>query len=63
MAETVARLTDPRWSLSLLPPWYDVDTAEDWAMLRGHVRAMRRAGIDPGVRRTEAILDEKSNHG
>ena len=63
LAETVARLTDPRWSLSLLPPWYDVDTAEDWAMLRGHVRAMRRAGIDPGVRRTEAILDEKSNHG
>jgi rSAM/selenodomain-associated transferase 1 len=63
LAETVARLTDPRWNLALLPPWYDVDTPEGWAMLRGHVRAMRRAGIDPGVRRTEAILDEKSDHG
>ena len=63
LAETVARLTDPRWSLALLPPWYDVDTPEGWAMLRGHIWAMRRAGVDPGVRRTEAILDEKSNHG
>ena len=59
LAETVARLTDPGWSLALLPPWYDVDTPEGWAMLRGHVRAMRRAGVDPGVRRTEAILDEE----
>ena len=56
LAETVARLGDPRWSLSLLPPWYDVDTQEGWAMLSGHVRAMRRAGVDPGVGRTEAML-------
>ena len=57
LAETVARLTDPRWRLSLLPPWYEVDTPEGWAVLRGHVRALRRAGIDPGVRRTEAMMD------
>jgi uncharacterized protein len=56
LAETIARLSDPRWRLSLLPPWYDVDTPEGWAVLRGHVRAMRRAGIDPGVRRTEAMM-------
>ena len=58
LAETIDRLADPRWRLSLLPPWYDVDTPEGWATLRGHVRAMRRAGVDPGVRRTEALLGE-----
>ena len=56
LAETIDRLSDPRWRLVLLPPWYDVDTPGDWAMLRGHVSGMRRAGIDPGVRRTEEML-------
>ncbi len=56
LAETIDRLDDPRWSVSLLPPWYDVDTPEGWAMMRGHVRAMRRAGVDPGVRRTEELM-------
>lgn len=56
LAQTVARLTDPTWRLTLLPPWYDVDTPSDWAMLRGHVAALRRAGLDPGVPHTEALL-------
>ena len=56
LAETIDRLDDPRWCVSLLPPWYDVDTPEGWAMMRGHVRAMRRAGVDPGVRRTEELM-------
>ena len=42
--------------LTLLPPWYDVDTADDWAMLCGHVRAMRLAGFDPEVPRVVALL-------
>lgn len=63
LAETIARLNDPRWRLSLLPPWYDVDTPEDWAMMRGHMRAMRRAGIDPGVRRTEGISEFPGERG
>ena len=58
LGETIDRLDDPRWCLSLLPPWYDVDTPEGWAMMRGHVRAMRRAGVDPGVRRTEELMGE-----
>src|SRR5579872_7013033 len=33
LGETVARLRDPTWRLALLPPWYDVDTPDDWAML------------------------------
>jgi uncharacterized protein len=51
---TVARLGTA--SLALLPPWYDVDTLDDWAMLRGHVLAMRQAGIDPGVPRVERLI-------
>ena len=58
LTETVARLADRSWRLALLPPWYDVDTPNDWAMLRGHVAALRRAGVDPGVPHTEALLSE-----
>ena len=56
LAETVRRLSDPAWRLGLLPPWYDVDTLEDWRMLCGHVAAMRRAGIDPMAPRTESLI-------
>ena len=59
LAETIARLDDPAWRLALLPPWYDVDTPAGWAMLRGHVMAMRRAGIDPGVPHTEPLLQHE----
>jgi rSAM/selenodomain-associated transferase 1 len=55
LAQTVACLADPSWRLALLPPWYDVDTVDDWVMLRGHLAALRRAGLDPGVPRTEAL--------
>jgi rSAM/selenodomain-associated transferase 1 len=55
LADTVAALADPRWRLALLPPWYDVDTPDDWAMLCGHLAALRRAGLDPGVPHTEAL--------
>jgi rSAM/selenodomain-associated transferase 1 len=53
---TVRRLDDPSWRLTLLPPWYDIDTLDDWHMLRGHIRAMRRAGMDPQVPRLEALM-------
>jgi rSAM/selenodomain-associated transferase 1 len=58
LRQTVAALTDPQWRLALLPPWYDVDTPQDWEMLRGHLAAMRRAGIDPEVPCTEALCRE-----
>jgi hypothetical protein len=44
--------------LAVLPPWYDVDTLDDWWMLRGHVAALRHAGIDPGLPATEALLHD-----
>jgi rSAM/selenodomain-associated transferase 1 len=58
LGETVGRLPDSRWQLALLPPWYDVDTVADWQMLRGHLAALRRAGVDPGLPHTEALIAE-----
>jgi rSAM/selenodomain-associated transferase 1 len=55
LAETIARVAESSGRLALLPPWYDVDTLDDWRMLRGHVAAMRLAGIDPGVPHIEAL--------
>jgi rSAM/selenodomain-associated transferase 1 len=56
LLDTVARLNDTARSLALLPPWYDVDTIEDWWMLRGHLAALRRAGLDPGVPHVERLI-------
>jgi rSAM/selenodomain-associated transferase 1 len=55
LGETVARLSDPSWRLALLPPWYDVDTPDDWAMLGGHLAALRRAGYREAPH-TEALF-------
>lgn len=58
LGETIARLANSPARLALLPPWYDVDTLEDWHMLRGHLAALRRAGTDPGLPRIESLLRE-----
>jgi rSAM/selenodomain-associated transferase 1 len=55
LVETIARLKDSNSRLALLPPWYDVDSIDDWSMLCGHIAAMRRAGIDPEVPHLEAL--------
>lgn len=44
LRQTIDRLREVDATLGLLPPWYDVDTAEDLAALRGHVAALRAAG-------------------
>ncbi len=55
LGQTVRRLSDACWRLALLPPWYDVDTLDDWRMLQGHLAALRRAGLDPGLPHTLAL--------
>jgi len=55
--DTISRL-DGSWRMALLPPWYDVDTLDDWRFLQGHVAALRRAGIDPRCPRTERLLEQ-----
>jgi uncharacterized protein len=56
LAETIGCLADSSWRVALLPPWYDVDTWEDWQMFSGHMAALERSGLDPGLPRTLALL-------
>jgi glycosyltransferase A (GT-A) superfamily protein (DUF2064 family) len=53
----IERLGDSGVSVAVLPPWYDVDAPRGWQTLVGHVRALRRAGTDPGLPRLEALLE------
>src|SRR5262249_552818 len=61
LAQTVACLHEPAWQLALLPPWYDVDTPDDWQMLCGHLAALVRSGKTPDVPHTFALV-QSSNH-
>jgi rSAM/selenodomain-associated transferase 1 len=54
LRDTIARLP-AACHLALLLPWYDVDTLADWFALRGHLAAMRRAGLNPRVPHTERL--------
>ena len=42
--------------VALLPPWYDVDTLADLKVMRGHLCALRQAGVDPEAEWTERII-------
>jgi uncharacterized protein len=55
LLDSVNRLAGSGWRLAVLPPWYDVDTLNDWWALRGHLAALRAAGHDPGVPHTEQL--------
>ena len=56
--QTAERIAACHARLALLSPWYDVDTLNDLTMLRGHLRAMRQAGVSAGLNATETILNE-----
>jgi uncharacterized protein len=58
LSTTVRQAVQNGYRLAMLPPWYDVDTWDDWQMLVGHLHGMRAAGIDPGVPRTERLAKE-----
>jgi rSAM/selenodomain-associated transferase 1 len=58
LAETIAGLSDRSWQLELLPLWYDVDLLSDWRLLKGHLAALRRAGVDSQVPCTEKVMDD-----
>lgn len=44
--------------LGLLPPWYDVDTADDLQLLRGHLLGLQTAGDVETLRNTLATLSQ-----
>jgi rSAM/selenodomain-associated transferase 1 len=58
LSQTVQRITDAGLSLSLLPPWYDVDDVDDLWMLAGHIRAMTRSGQTHPCPMTAAVLQK-----
>ena len=56
LAQVLVRLTHTDLSLSVLPPWYVVETSDHLRMLAGHLRALRRAGFDPRLPRLERLI-------
>ena len=58
LQQTVARIQSLKATIGLLPPWYDIDTAEDLAFLHAHISAMRLAGETVQAVRTECLLTE-----
>ena len=56
--QTVVHIRSLKATLGLLPPWYDIDTAEDLAFLQAHTSAMRLAGETVQAVRTESLLTE-----
>ena len=55
LSQTIDRLEETELSLSVLPVSYDVDTPDDWRMLTGHLRALRRSGFNPSLPRVEEM--------
>ena len=56
--QTLARIRSVKATTGLLPPWYDIDTAEDLDFLSAHISAMRLAGGTVQAARTESLLAE-----
>ena len=56
--QTAQALSASGRSLALLPPWYDIDTPDDWRMLAGHLRALRLSGLKLSLPRTESLVAE-----
>jgi rSAM/selenodomain-associated transferase 1 len=63
LEQTVDRLRQAGLSLHLLPVWYDVDTPDDLAFLRGDLAAMRHAGLPVEVPATDQALREIAGRG
>ena len=61
LQQTITRIQSAEATLGLLPPWYDIDNAEDLAFLHAHISAQRLAGDRVQAVRTESILAELFN--
>jgi rSAM/selenodomain-associated transferase 1 len=58
LGRSIDRLAGTEYRVGSLPPWYDVDTLDDWQALRGHVMAMRRSGGGgPALVHTSALWE------
>jgi rSAM/selenodomain-associated transferase 1 len=57
LSHTIDRLNRTSLGLAVLPPCYDVDRPGDLRTLAGHLRALRRSGLNPGLPRTEEAVE------
>lgn len=55
LGQTVERIREANISLSIMPPWYDIDTVEDLAILRSHIAATGLAGGNQASRTAELL--------
>ncbi len=58
LLETVNKVRDLNLKLTMLPPWYDVDTLVDWKMLKGHLAGMRHSGKTLESPRTDKLVQD-----
>ncbi len=58
LKQTLDRIKSINSTLKLLPPWYDVDTPEDLALLNTHLHAIRLAEGSTQAERTERLLSD-----
>ncbi|GAB4151410.1 MAG: TIGR04282 family arsenosugar biosynthesis glycosyltransferase [Planctomycetaceae bacterium] len=56
LEQTISRISECQASLALLPLWYDVDTADDLQLLRGHLKALKHSGNNIHIPRVEKLL-------
>ena len=56
LAQTVKLLKQHNLSLGVLPPWYDVDSAEDVVTLAGHLAALEQSGTTNVLASTRQFL-------
>ncbi|MCS7015593.1 MAG: TIGR04282 family arsenosugar biosynthesis glycosyltransferase [Gemmatales bacterium] len=58
LQQTLRQIESANLTLALLPVWYDVDTADDWAFLKTHATAWLYAGGEPLIPNTEILFTE-----
>ena len=58
LQQTIDRIQKSKVSLKLLPPWYDVDTAQDLTFLHTHLNSIRYAEGTSQAIRTEQLLSK-----
>jgi glycosyltransferase A (GT-A) superfamily protein (DUF2064 family) len=55
LAGIVGLLSGTRFSSSILPPWYGLETPSDWATTVAHLKALKLSGMEPGLLRLEGL--------
>lgn len=63
LEQTVGRLIETGGTLATLPPWYDVDSPDDLAMLRGHLRALSLTGQGGNLPETARLFPPNTQTG